>query len=332
MIYFENQSTDPAWNMAVEEALLLEAREEPLLLLWENAPAVIIGRHQNVWSEVNLAYAKQKNIYVIRRLSGGGAVYHDYGNLNYTFIVPLDRGSSKCVPAFDFKSLSAPVVKVLRQMGLNAEFSGRNDITIDNRKVSGTAQVRFHGHLLHHGTLLFSTDFERMTHVLTVDPEKYHSKGVSSVRARVANLSEFLSAEIGKEQFKQIILDELSKENSISYMTFSHELIETINRLKEKKYGTYAWNIGRSPRSDFYREKRFNWGKLRADVTLERGKIVNLDFSGDFFFDGAPLTLAQSCLGVEYTREALRSHVAEEKIKSVFPKLEKEEFISFLCD
>lgn len=332
MIYFENLSTDPAWNMAVEEALLLEAREEPLLLLWENAPSVIIGRHQNVWSEVNIAYAKQKNIRIIRRLSGGGAVYHDNGNLNYTFIVPVENGSSKCAPVFDFKSLSAPVVKVLRKMGLNAEFSGRNDIIIDNRKISGTAQVRFHGHLLHHGTLLFSTDLEKMTHVLTVDPEKYHSKGVPSVRARVANLSEFLPEEFGKEQFKQIILDELSKDNAISYTTFSHELIETINRLKENKYGTDTWNIGRSPRSDFYREKRFSWGKLRADVTLERGKIVNLSFSGDFFFDEDPLTLAQYCLGVEYTRVTLRCHITEEKIKSVFPKLEKEEFISFLCD
>ena len=332
MIYYDNQSTDPAWNMAVEEALLLEAREEPLFLLWGNAPAVIVGRHQNVWSEVNLTYAKQEGIRVIRRLSGGGAVYHDHGNLNYTFIVPADIGSSKRVPVFDFESWSAPVVNVLRRMGVNAEFSGRNDITIDNRKISGTAQVRFRGHLLHHGTLLFSTDFEKMTRVLTVDPEKYHSKGVPSVRARVANLSEYLPAEIGKEQFKQILLEELLKENAISHRTFSHELIETINRLKEEKYGTDAWNIGQSPRADFYRENRFRWGKLRADITLEKGKIAKLDFSGDFFSDGDPETLARHCLDVDFTRETLYHHISDVEIKAVFPQSDREEFISFLFD
>ena len=207
MICYENDSTDPAFNMAVEEALLIRAGREPLFLLWENAPAVIVGRHQNVWSEVNLSYARQEKIRVIRRLSGGGAVYHDSGNLNYTFIVPIESGRSKKSVEPDFKFWSKPIINVLNQVGVDAQFSGRNDLTVDGKKFSGTAQVRVGGHLLHHGTLLFSTDFDKMNRLLTVDPEKFNSKGVSSVKARVANLSDYLPTSIGKTRFKKLLLD-----------------------------------------------------------------------------------------------------------------------------
>ena len=332
MICYENESTDPAYNMAVEEALLINAGQEPLLLLWENAPAVIVGRHQNVWSEVNLSYAQQENIPIIRRLSGGGAVYHDHGNLNYTFIVPVDTGQSKNTSDFDFKFWSTPVLRVLRNIGINAQFSGRNDLTIEGRKFSGTAQARFGGHLLHHGTLLFSTDFEKMARVLSVDPEKYHSKGVSSVRARVANLSEFLSPSIEKSRFRELLLTELSKENEIKYNKFSQQLQADICHLKREKYDSPSWNLGQSPRSDFHREKRFVWGKLRADVTLEKGTVSKLDFSGDFFSDGDIPSFVQNIIGAEFTRKAVGDRISESELRVLFPMMGKEEFITFLFD
>lgn len=332
MICYENESTDPAYNMAVEEALLVSAGREPLLILWENAPAVIIGRHQNAWSEVNLSYAQQENIPIIRRLSGGGAVYHDRGNLNYTFIVPVDAGESKKTSDFNFRFWSAPVLHVLRNIGVNAQFSGRNDLTIEGRKFSGTAQARFGGHLLHHGTLLFSTDFEKMSRILSVDPEKYHSKGVSSVRSRVANLSEFLPPSVGKSCFRKLLLSELSKENEIKYNRFSPQLQADISRLKQEKYDCPSWNLGQSPRSDFHREKRFTWGKLRADVTLEKGTISKLDFSGDFFSDGDIPSFAQNIIGAEFTRKAVGNRISESELRVLFPMMGKEEFITFLFD
>lgn len=332
MICFENDSTDPAFNMAVEEVLLLDAGREPLFLLWENAPAVIVGRHQNVWAEVNLAYADREKIPVIRRLSGGGAVYHDLGNLNYTFIVPIDSGRSKETADSDFKFWSIPILNVLKKIGVDAQFSGRNDLTIGGKKFSGAAQARFGGHLLHHGTLLFSTDFEKMTRLLTVDPEKYHSKGVSSVRARVANLSDYLPASIGKSQFKNFLLGELSKNNNLTFKTFSPLQSDMIRRLKWEKYDTPSWNLGKSPRSDFQCEKRFGWGKLRVDITLEKGTVSKLDFSGDFFSDGDIASFARDLIGTPFTREAFSQRIFEPELESVFPSLAKETFISFLFD
>ena len=332
MICYENDSTDPAFNMAVEEALLIRAGREPLFLLWENAPVVIVGRHQNVWSEVNLSYARQEKIRVIRRLSGGGAVYHDSGNLNYTFIVPIESGRSKKSVEPDFKFWSKPIINVLNQVGVDAQFSGRNDLTVEGKKFSGTAQVRVGGHLLHHGTLLFSTDFDKMNRLLTVDPEKFNSKGVSSVKARVANLSDYLPTSIGKTRFKKLLLDELSKETDLTFKSFSIRQLETIRRLKREKYDTPSWNLGQSPRSDFHREKRFVWGKLRVDVALEKGTLSKLDFSGDFFSDGDISNFTRRLISAEFTREELGHRISETDLKSVFPAMEKDEFISFLFD
>lgn len=330
MICYENLSTDPAFNLSVEESLLVNADTEPLFLLWENAPAVIIGRYQNAWSEVDLSYAEEEGICVIRRLTGGGAVYHDHGNLNYTFITACRSGQSKGGDFPEIEFCSKPILRTLRKMGIDARFSGRNDLTVQGKKFSGTARVQHGSHLLYHGTLLFSTDLEKMTRVLNVDPEKYRSKGVASVRSRVTNLSGYLPSHIGKEELKGALLDEVFQGSALKIRRFDTEQRQAIERLRHGKYGTRAWNIGESPAADFTREKRYDWGKIRIDIGLEKGKIAVFEISGDFFTDAALETLTQKFLGTDFARETLEARISEADILRVFPRMGKEELFNFL--
>jgi len=188
MIYIENDRTDPWFNLAVEEFFLCRSPQpEPVVLLWRNSPVVVVGRNQNTCEEINQPFLKEHGIGVVRRLSGGGAVYHDLGNLNFTFIMPDDGHG------LDFRFFTEPVIQVLREWGVAAEISGRNDIVVQGKKVSGNAQARYRGRVLHHGTLLFQTDLETMVSALHVDPDKIRSHAVASIRNRVANIADFLS-------------------------------------------------------------------------------------------------------------------------------------------
>ena len=332
MICYENPSFDPAWNMAAEEALLAEAGQEPLFLLWQNSPAVILGRHQNARREVDLAYAQQEGISVIRRLSGGGTVYHDAGNLNYTFILPRRGGESKTVSSDEFRLWSKPVLDVLRGMGVDAEFSGRNDLTVGGRKISGTAQARFRGHLLHHGTLLVSTDFGRMSRVLRVDSEKLRGKGVPSVRSRVANLSEFIP--IGIAEMKQAILTRIAEENRVTHRRFSPALIDEIERLKREKYALDAWNLGEplpaGAQTAVTRQKRFAWGEVCVEFRLEGETVCAAAITGDFFANGDPAALAERLAGLPLTRAAFSARIGQADLDEVFAGFRKEDFLDLL--
>ena len=332
MIYYENHSRDPAFNMAVEEALLASAGEEPLFLLWQNSPAVILGRHQDARREVDLAYAQQEGIAVIRRLSGGGAVYHDAGNLNYTFILPRCGGESKTVSSDEFRLWSKPVLDVLRGMGVNAEFSGRNDLTVGGRKISGTAQALLYGHLLHHGTLLLSTDFGKMSRVLRVDAEKLRGKGVASVRSRVANLSE--SIPVDAERMKQAILGKIAEENPLTCRTFSPVLIGEIERLKREKYTLPAWNLGEPLETPsctaITRRKRFAWGEVQVTLQLDGEVVAGAVMTGDFFADRSPSLLTEKWVGSPYSRAALEERIEQSDLEKVFSGLKKAELLDLL--
>jgi lipoate-protein ligase A len=180
-----NESVNPYYNLALEEYLLKETDPgDDLFMLWQNRPAIIVGRNQNTWDEINLDFVRKNNIAVVRRMTGGGAVYHDLGNLNFTFIA-RDRKESSAI--LDFARFARPVVDALRELGVPAEFSGRNDIVVDGAKVSGNAQYRYKDLVLHHGTLLFDSRIEDMVQALNVSKDKIASKGVASVRSRVAS-------------------------------------------------------------------------------------------------------------------------------------------------
>ena len=272
-----NNSTDPAFNLALEELLATDFRE-PAVMLWRNAPSVIVGRNQNTNAEVNDAEVRKRRIMVVRRMTGGGAVYHDLGNINYT-ITAADR----LFAPEAFANHARIITDVLHQLGVDAEFHGRNDILVDGRKVSGSAKTVFPDRTLFHGTLLFDTDLTVLAQVLTPDEEKIKAKGIRSVRSRVANLQEFLP-QFDRESFFQELscrLLDLLGEKEVTPLP--EKLLEKADELAGKKYRTWEWNFGSVTDYSYCRKKYFAGGCVEVKFNIRGNRIADMAFSGDFF-------------------------------------------------
>lgn len=278
VLYFETNRQDPYYNLAFEELLFQRKQEgEVYLMLWQNENAVIIGRHQNILEEVDLEYAERQKIRIVRRNSGGGAVYHDRGNLNFTIIVD-ERGS-----AMDNGRFILPVVQTLKGLGVTAEFTGRNDILVGQRKISGNAQYVADRKVLHHGTLLFDCDLCRMNRVLTGKYQSSESRSLKSVWSRVVNLREFLQREIGLEEFWGLLKGQMAGQYGMEYGVLEPEEYEEVQRLCEEKYRTWEWNYGRTPPYDRRNRETFSSGTVEVSITAQRGRIQEIRLIGDFF-------------------------------------------------
>src|SRR5690554_2297623 len=266
MIFIENEGIhDSSVNLALEEYALRNFDfNHDYLLFYINAPSIIIGRNQNTLEEINHEYVDEKGIRITRRMSGGGAVYHDLGNLNFNFITNYEKSSLN-----NFRKFTAPVIEILNEMGLKAELSGRNDIQIEGRKISGNAQYSSVKRMFSHGTLLYDTDLGEVSNALNVKMSKIQSKGHKSVRSRVANISEFLEDKMSIEEFRAHLLKGLYK-NVDSFETYhlTDEDWEGVYKLREEKYDNWDWNYGKSPKFNLQRTKRFDIGEidLRLDV------------------------------------------------------------------
>ena len=256
MKYYRGISTDPYLNLAAEQFLLDTEEEEEIFLLWRNSRSVILGRNQNAYAEVNLPFVEEHGIPVVRRLTGGGAVFHDLGNLNFTFIVPRAR-----CPELDFARFVLPVAQVLRELGVPAELSGRNDLVADGRKISGNAQCVWRDHVLHHGTLLVSADLSFMNGALRADADKLKSKGIKSVRSRVGNLSEYLPG-IDAEGLARRLEDHFLGGGAAERTDFSEEQRAGIEALAREKYRTWEWNFGVSGTFGRQVKRRFPYGSV----------------------------------------------------------------------
>ena len=242
-------------------------------MLWRNDKAVIIGRNQNAYAEIDRGYVKEHNIAVVRRLTGGGAVFHDLGNVNFTFISPKKEDN-----LLDFSHFCAPVVKALQKFGVPAELSGRNDMTAQGRKFSGNAACAYNGKVMHHGTLLFSADLSDVEGALNVDPEKMKSKGIKSVRSRVCNLAEYLP-DLDVKGFFDYLISEIAPDAK----TFDETQIKGITKLKDEKYGTWEWNYGASKQYEKTAKKRFPFGSVEVSYTAENGFLKEVKITGDYF-------------------------------------------------
>ena len=242
MLLINNTNTNAYFNLAMEEYFLKNTNED-IFLLWQNENSIIVGKNQNTLSEINYDYVKENNIKVVRRLSGGGAVFHDLGNINFTFISCNDNSFS------DFKKFTMPIVEALKELNVHAEFSGRNDLLIDGQKFSGNAQYNYKNKVMHHGTLLFSSEINDLSNALKVKPSKFQGKSVKSVKSRVTNISSHLDKEMTVLEFKDYLMDFINKrdENSHFY-ELNDKDIESINKLVEEKYSTWEWNFGYSPK------------------------------------------------------------------------------------
>jgi lipoate-protein ligase A len=297
MKYIVNKSHNPAYNIALEAYAFRELRDEDeLFILWINEPTIVIGKHQNAIEEINKAYTDKHGIHVVRRLSGGGAVYHDLNNLNYTII------SNKAEEgAFDFKTFSQPVIETLADLGVTATFTGRNDLEINGKKFCGNAQAYYKGRMMHHGCLLFDVDMTVLSKALQVSKDKIESKGVKSVRARVTNILDELPEKITVQEFSERLLDKMkaSYPDMTEYVLSDEELAE-IEKLAGEQFGTWDWTYGKSPDYTIKRSVRYPAGKLTSYVKVEKSVITGLKIYGDFFGIKDISDIEEELIGLRY--------------------------------
>lgn len=328
MLFVSNENvTDPRINLAIEEYLLRNIHpEEDILLFYINEPSIIIGRNQNTVEEINVDYINEHQIHVVRRLSGGGAVYHDHGNLNFSFIAP-NTGSNFS----NFQKFTAPVIEALNEMGVAAELSGRNDILVDGRKISGNAQYIAGARMVSHGTLLFDTDLSHVGEALKVKASKIESKGIKSIRSRVANISEFLKEPIAIELFRKKILEHIfSGVEKIPQYHLTGEDWQAIKKLSIARYQNWDWNYGRSPDFNFQKVHRFPGGEIDARLTVEKGVITQIKFFGDFFGKIEVEALEKRLVNIRYEPDELLKAISELDVSQFFSGLTSEELVSLL--
>ncbi|MBY0144855.1 lipoate--protein ligase [Neobacillus niacini] len=327
MLFIDNKGiTDPRINLAIEEYALKNLDiNETYLLFYINEPSIIIGKNQNSIEEINTEYVEINGIHVVRRLSGGGAVYHDLGNLNYSFITKDDGDSFH-----NFRKFTEPVIAALKQMGINAELSGRNDIIAEGRKISGNAQFSTKGRMFTHGTLLFNSEMDHIVSALRVKKDKIESKGIKSVRSRVANISEFLSGKVDIEEFRSSLLKFIFQGEEVSEYVLTEEDWEKIHQLSRERYQNWDWNYGKSPKFNLQHSHRFPVGQIDVRLDVERGVIENCKIYGDFFGVGDVNDIENKLKGVRYEKGELEAALKDVDTTHYFGNVSKEEFINLI--
>ncbi|HLQ40729.1 MAG TPA: lipoate--protein ligase [Tetragenococcus sp.] len=333
MIYVPNDNHDPRVNLAIENYLLDNmVTDEPILLFYINEPSIIIGRNQNTIEEINQQYVDEHGIHVVRRLSGGGAVYHDLGNLNYSFITPDDGNSFR-----NFAKFTEPVVKALHDLGVTgAQLKGRNDLVINDMKFSGNAMYATNGRMYAHGTLMLDSDTNEVVNALKVRKDKIASKGIKSIRSRVTNIRPFLPVEhqnMTTEEFREAILlrifgvDNIAEVNTYELTDQDRKKIQTYT---DNYYGNWDWNYGRSPEFDLERHHRFPIGAIDIRMNVKEGQISAIRIYGDFFGLGDITDVETALLGTKYERKALEEVVNTIDVKKYFGDIEKRELLDLI--
>jgi lipoate-protein ligase A len=326
MLYVDNDNiTDPRINLAIEEHLLRNLDvPEPIVLFYINKPSVIIGRNQNTIEEIDADYIRRRGIHVVRRISGGGAVYHDEGNLNFSFITPGQED------LHNFARFTDPVVKVLGDLGIEAELRGKSDIFAAGKKISGNAQYATGGRMFSHGTLLFDTDISEMLKALNPKQRAIESKAVQSVRNFVTNIRELLPADMDIHDLKQALLRGLFGESAIPTYDLEPADWEQIHHFSAARYGSWSWNYGHSPAFNIQKSERFTVGTIDARIDVDRGKIQALKIFGDFTGERNVRELEERLIGIRYDPVAIASALDDLNISSYFGELDKTEFVALL--
>lgn len=328
MLFIDNRGiTDPRINLALEEyALRNFKRAESFLLFYINSPSIIIGRNQNTLEEINHEYVRDNGIHVVRRISGGGAVYHDFGNLNFSIIT--DYALEKFNKYGEF---TRPVVEVLHDLGVPAELSGRNDILVEGRKISGNAQFTSGGRMFSHGTVLFDSKLEEVVAALNVKMSKIESKGLKSVRSRVANISEFLSEPLTIEEFRARILERIfGSRTDLPLLELNEADWEAVHELTARKYATWEWNYGESPEFNVQKTRRFPAGEIDLRIDVQEGRISRLRVFGDFIGSADVAGLEAILRGIRYEPADLAEALRDVEVGEYFGAVEKEEFLGLL--
>lgn len=319
MKYILSPSTDPYWNLALEQYVFDELdKNYGYFMLWQNDNTIVVGKHQNTAGEVNAEYVKENDIKVVRRLSGGGAVYHDLGNLNYTFI---EDSSDKTI---DFSRFCVPVVNALESLGVKATLTGRNDMEIDGKKFSGNAMYKKHGRVMQHGTLMYDSNLEILTKALKVSKDKIESKGIKSIRSRVTNIKPHITEEFTVQDFINALRDFMFKENEMEAYELTEDDIKNVNKLRDDVYKTWEWNYGASPKYTVLKDRRFDGvGKIEVYMNIVKGKIEDIAFHGDYFCSDSPEQLAEILKGKNLEEQEIRDAIKDIEINHYFSNLDK---------
>ena len=329
MYFIDNKGiTDPRINLAIEEYILksMDIEKDDFLLFYINQPSIIIGKNQNTVEEINTDYVEENGILVVRRLSGGGAVYHDLNNLNFSFLTKDDGNSFS-----NYKKFTQPVVDALAKLGVQSELSGRNDILAEGKKVSGNAQYSTRGRMFSHGTLMFNLDIDAVVNSLKVKQDKIESKGIKSVRSRVTNIIDLLPEKITVEQFRMEILKSIfGGEENIQYYELTDEDWEKIHEISKTRYQLWEWNYGKSPRFNIQKTQRFPSGGLDIRLEVNKGIIEEATIFGDFFGIGDVEEVGQLLVGTKYDRIAIAEKLRKIDIPTYFGGITEEDFLQLI--
>ncbi len=327
IVYIENNSTDPAYNLALEEYVFdCLPGDRNYFWLWQNDRTVVVGKHQNTVEEINQDYVKKNDIHVVRRLSGGGAVYHDLGNVNFTFIA--DAGN---VEQLNLSAFCEPVVKTLKKMGVAAEVSGRNDITIDGKKFSGNSQYIKQGRIMHHGTLMFDSDLSVVSRALQVSKDKYTSKGFRSVASRVTNIRPYVDPAMNMEQFRSLLKSHILENMEVEVYSLTRTDRKEILERKHSRYDTWEWNYGVSLDYEVTRSRRVEGcGQITLKLRVEKGILLDAVCFGDFFGEGMTESLRKRLVGLPLREDVLERALADVPLERHFANLDPADFIGIL--
>ena len=328
MLFIDNKGIhDPMINLAIEEHVLRNLDvNESYLLFYINEPSIIIGKNQNTAEEINTEYVEENGIKVVRRLSGGGAVYHDLGNLNFSFITKDDGESFH-----NFQKFTEPVVKALKKLGINAELSGRNDILAEGKKISGNAMFSTRGRMFSHGTLMFDVNVDDVVASLKVKKDKIESKGIKSVRSRVTKIADFLENPITIEEFKSLILKYIFEgSEEVPEYVLTEEDWNKIHEISKERYQSWDWNYGKSPKFNLQNSHRFPVGSIDIRLEVNKGRIESCKIYGDFFGVGEVAEIEELLNGVRYEKEAIADALADLDVTHYFGKVTKDELINLI--
>jgi len=308
MLCILSKITDPYFNIAAEEYVLKNLQDD-CFMLYQNENSIIVGKHQNALSEINLDFVKENNIKVVRRISGGGTVFHDMGNLNFSFFMSGEDGN-----LINFKKFTRPVIEFLKKNGVKAEYGKRNELIVDGKKISGNAEHIWKKKTLHHGTLLYSSDLSSLEGALKVNPLKFTDKAVKSVRSIVTNIADYMAEEMDVSHFSEKLMEFVMEEFKVPEIyEFSEADIAGIEELMANKFNSWDWNFGYCPSYSLEKTTKLSSATLKVNLKVVKGVILEIKFSGDLFQEDFSLEIERVLMGAKHDKEFILEILREKK-------------------